>query len=272
MYSLKEIDFKVVKVGLNDSETNVATPFYATKRLDTQKHLGVTASGYHVLQPSEMLGIVDKICKEMDYEIIDDFAINGGKRVLLTVKTGEIKIGDDNIVKQINIANSYDRTSGVHINYGSLTLRCRNTFSKIVKGSQFNFEHNSKMFENIENMVNSILLLNKIETEYYGCLSKFVSTPLSKDLAMKLAGEILDIKFDYTNDVILFDEDLSTRKKNIFSRFENSYEEEVADLGNTVYGFMNAGTNYVSHVLKQPYSGNGLKISNDIYNKCLQLV
>lgn len=272
MYNLKEIGFQVGKVNLKDSETNVSTPFWATKRLDTGKHLGVTAKGYNVLQPSEMLDIVSRICQQMDYEIIDDFAINDGKRVLLTVKTGDIKIGDDNIVKQINIANSYDRTSGVHINYGSLTLRCRNTFSKVVKGSQFNFEHNSKMFENIENMINSIILLNKIETDYYGCLSKFVSTSLSKDLAMKIAGEVLDIKFDYTNDVILFDEDLSTRKKNIFARFENSYEEEVADLGHTVYGFMNAGTNYVTHVLKQPHSGNGLKISNDIYNKCLQLI
>ena len=272
MYNLKQIDFIVGKVGLNDSETNVATPFYATKRLDNGKHLGVVAKNYPIFQPSEMLEVVNRLCSEMDYEIFADYSINDGKQVMLSVKTGNIKIGDDNIVKQINIANSFNRSTGVNFNFGNLTVRCANQFSKIVKGSQFSFDHSSRMFENIEEMIKSIKKLNELEIEHYDCLSKFVSTPLSKDLAMKLAGEILDVKFDYTNDVILFDEDLSTRKKNIFARFENSYEEEVADLGNTVYGFMNAGTNYVTHVLKQPHSGNGLRISNLIYDKGLKLI
>jgi hypothetical protein len=270
MFQLENLNFKVGKVI--DAETNVATPFYATKRLDNGKALGIVAKGYKIFQPSEMLETVQKLCDNTGFELYGDFAINDGKKVLLSVKTGDVKIGDDNIIKQINITNSYDRSSGINFNLGSLTIRCSNQFSKIVKGSQFNFNHNSKMFENIENMIQSIRLLNNEETEYYGCLSKFVSTPLSKDLASRIIAQTLDIQFDNSNDVLLFDEDLSTRKSNIFDRFMNDYETEQADLGQTVYTLFNSATAYSTKTIKSPFSGVGLKISNDIFNKCLQLI
>lgn len=269
---LDSLNWNVEKVQLFDGVT--PTPFYATKRMDTGLHLGIVAKNYALLQNSEVLEVCNRICGQMGYELHSGHAINGGKRTLLSVKTGNVKVADDNIISQISITNSFDRSSGIALSFIDTISRCSNEFSRIIKNKAFSFEHNSLMKMRIEDIVSKIELLNKYKEEHYNNLERFVNTSITKDLSLKAISEVLDMEFESENNgnLLSFNEDISTRKKNQFLQFVDCWEIEQKDLDDTLYCLVNSATRYSTHVLNQVYFGKGQEISNKIYDKCLQLI
>lgn len=266
---LNELNWTVSKVQLQYEGIN--TGFYATKRDDNNKFLSTIGKNYPILQNHKLLDVCQELCNQTDYKLFMERALEGGKKVLLSLLCGQVKVGDDTINSQISVANSHTGTTSVAFSILDDTIRCDNRFSKIMNVAQFRFNHDSFVFEKLEEMVTKIALLNDYQVKHYDNLRSFVSTPLIKDLALKMLGNVLDIQVN-ENDVMLFDEDLSTRKKNQFLKMVDCYETESQDLGETLYTCYNTITNYTTHIIEQPYSGVGLKISNDIYNNCLQLI
>jgi uncharacterized protein (UPF0305 family) len=261
---LNKLNWEVAKVPLQDMGVN--TGFYATKRLDNNTYLSTIGKNYPVLQNSYLLEMCQQICASTGYELYLEEPISGGKQVLISLKCAEVKVGDDKLISQISVANSFTGTTSVGFSTLDLNIRCANQFSRVLNNSAFRFNHDSFVFEKLNEMIKSIKLLNEVQEKHYFDLNRFVSTPFSKDLAIKAISKVLDIQFENNT----FTEDTSTKKKNIYERFINSYEEEEKDLGNSLWSLTNAATNYVTHVIKQPYHGTGLKINNDIYNLALQ--
>ena len=197
------------------------------------------------------------------------FVMYKGKKTVLSIKTGNVKVADDTIVSQVSVTNSFDRSCGVHFSFCDLNIRCKNQFSKIIKNSSYSFDHSSNLLENIEVVMSRIENLNLLQTAHYKTLMNFATFNMNKDTAIKKIAKVLEISID--DDFKPFPE-ISTRKVNQFNSFINCYEKEEVDLGNTVYTFYNATTHYVTHELNQVFTGKGLNLSNKVYDFCNQLL
>lgn len=261
---LEKLDFKVKKVKLID-EDGLTSSFYATRRTDTGLFLGVVGKNYGLIQNDELLEFCERICNQTGYEVFLEDVLSKGKKTVLSIKTGDVKVADDTIISQISVTNSFDRSCGVHFSFCDLTLRCANQFSKIVKNSNYSFEHNANLLQNIEVVVSRIESLNVLQANHYKALVGFTKVKMSKDSAIKKIAAFLEVSID---DKFKPYPEVSTRKANQFDNFVRCYEKEEVDLGNTVYTFYNASTRYVTHNLKQVFTGKGLKISNRVYDFC----
>lgn len=267
---LKELDFLVIKEQMDSN--GVKTPFYCTKRTDNDEFLGVVGKNYPIIQNEQLLDICQKLCNQTGYEIYLEKSIDKGKKVLLSMLCGKVKVGDDIIASQISVANSHTGTTSISFSILDDTIRCSNRFFKVLSDNRLKFNHDSFMFEKIENMIKSISILNDYQKTHYNNLQRFVSTPLSKDLALKMLASELNLQYDVFTMGLKDLEDISTRKKNQFEKLVDCYEIEQSDLNETVYTGYNAITRYSTHILNQPFNGIGLKMSNNIFNNCLNLV
>jgi Domain of unknown function (DUF932) len=260
---LNSLNWAVEKVKLTDN--GISTPYYALKRSDNGNYLSQVSNSYKVVQNQDLLKICQDICNNTGYELFNEMSLNDGKRVMISVKTGDFKVGDDLIHSMVNVINSHDKTACLSFYLGNITLRCSNQFSKILNQSQFKFTHDGNLDNKLNQMLQSLSLFNKIEKEHYDILHKFQSTNITKDLAMKQLGLVLDI-------LDLESEEISTRKKNQLDLLEHCYNLEQADLDDTLYTLVNACTRYCTHEINQVHWGTGLAINNNIFNNCLNLV
>lgn len=263
------LDWRVEKVQLYDGKGG-ETPFYSTRREDNGKYLGIVGKDYKIVQNSYIQELCEKICGLQGYEVLHSLSINGGKKTLISLKTGKVRIGDDDIISQITFLNSFDKSSGVGLSFGDLTIRCANQFYKIMKGSNYSFLHNQMIETNLNKVVEMIKSLNIIQKEHYNNLDRFVSTPLSKDLAVKKINKLLDTEITVNNDEFDFKE-ISTRRKNQFLSIMDCYEEESVHLNETAYTLFNAITRYTTHVINNTSVGIGLQLNNAAYNMCCSL-
>lgn len=262
------LDWKVEKVQLYDKRGE--TPFYAIKREDNGKHLGIVGKKYKIVQNSYIQELCEKICGLNGYEVLHSLAIQGGKKTLISLKTGKVRIGDDDIISQITFLNSFDRSSGVSLSFGDLTIRCANEFYKIVKNSDYSFSHSQMVEFNLNSIIQNIAKLNIKQKEHYNNLERFVSTPLSKDLAVKKINKLLDIQVSKSEDEFDFTK-VSTRRKNQFLSIMDCYEKESVHLHETVYTLFNTITRYTTHVIDNSAIGIGLHLNNTAYNMCCSL-
>lgn len=266
---LKEngLDFTVNKV--QNSANGILVPSYSNMVGD--KCVGTVTNIYNVFQPNEMVELMQELSENFNYELEFAKVLKDGRQIMVMMKCSDKFIANDTIKNYIVGINSYDGTTNVQFTYLDKIVRCSNQFLKIQRNSDFSVRHNGKMNDNIQELRYKIGALNIQKETHYNNLEKFVHTKLSKDLAIKQISSILDFEFEIDGNTWEYG-DISTRKKNQFDRFVNAYEIEERDLGQTVYTLMNSGSRYSTHVLEQPYSNQGLKISNQIYDNCLMLV
>jgi hypothetical protein len=222
------------------------------------------------------LDFAKRIALERNYELFLEESLNGGKQVLLSLKVEDFKVGDDTITDQISLINSFDKSTGLCLSFVNKTARCKNIFSRVLKNKFFSINHDSLMADKMEEVIQKLEMLNNIRENHKINLEEFVSTKLSKDLALTYLSRSLDMNIDIESDDLNFsleyNEAVSTRKKNQFDRMVQCYEQEAVDLGNTVYTLYNTASRYCTHVLNKPYTGRGVKLSNNIYQSCLNLV
>lgn len=243
-------------------EDGSSSPFFATVRSDNNAILGCVHKDYKVFQPQEMYNSVEELCKEVGYEIFKEMEIQEGKKLLLSVKTGEINIADDKLIKQITICNSYDKSSSLAFNFGNLNLSCQNQFYKVITSSDSRFRHKGNLSLDVNTMLKEIKKVNLAEENFYKKLDSFTTKKITKDLAVKAMKSVLD----YSDT-----EEVSSRKKNQLERFLISFDIETQRIGKTAWGLFNAATYYSTHVLKQTTNGVGQKISNDMFTEILKI-
>lgn len=235
-----------------------ASPFFATVRSDNNEILGCVHKDYKIFQPSEMYTAVDELCKLTNYELFKEIEINKGKQLILSVKTGDIKIGDDKLIKQITICNSYDKSSALAFNFGNLNISCQNQFYKIINSSDSRFRHKGELKLNVDSMLSEVKKINFIEQRFYETLNSFTTKKIRKDLAIKAMKSVLDFSEL---------EEVSSRKKNQLERFLVSWDIETKRVGETAWGLFNTATYYSTHVLNQTTNGVGQKISNKMFEE-----
>jgi len=123
-------NYEVEKVALSDPEGRFSG-FYATRRTDTSKCLGVISNRYGIVQNSDLFGQAEDIFDRLNLgERHKKFVItHDGSRAHAIYDFRNLGIvvgGKDNLILRLRVQNSFDGTLGASFSVGLFRLICSN--------------------------------------------------------------------------------------------------------------------------------------------------
>ena len=258
------LDFVVEKV--QNRAGNVLVDSYSTMTGNT--FLGTVGSVYQILQPEEQLDIMTQLAGHFDFELDYGVSFKDNKKVMMYMKCPNIKIADDTLHDFIISGNSFDKSTSAFFTFGNTTIRCQNQFTKHFKNRNFSIRHSSNMNQMLKEMISTINVLNDNKKIHYNVLERFVSTKITLDLAHSYVNRVLDIEEMSSAD---YENQYSTRKKNIKDAFMTEVESEMGVLGKNAYGLFNGATKFCTFNI-EPLSNNAITYTNNMFNFITELV
>lgn len=278
------LDFTIEKevlFGRNSKGDDMITPYFGLFNSKTNECINTAKAGYTVSQNQQ---IVDMILKGMkifgsQLSVTKAGSINGGRRVYLQLAIdGMSKVGNDEIKRYVTVIDSNDGSTGLSIGIGDKNMWCENEFFKFYKAGQAKFRHTATITEKI----NSIPML--IETSLNESLrqvkvyDKFLSTPLSKNLADKMVKEVLG--YDRVLTSAADYKKLTKRSLAMMDTLYDNIETEINHSGNNLWSLLGGVTRYTTHHQITPKRENGkeeslivgvgYKKSQTAFNFCLE--
>jgi len=112
----------------------VASPLFATVRLDTRTVLGAVRGRYRPVQNHEAFSFLDSLVPEAEMRYESAGALKGGRLVWLLARMPETDLIDDGdeLQRFVLFANSHDGTQAVRVIPTSVRVVCWNTLSLAV--------------------------------------------------------------------------------------------------------------------------------------------
>jgi phage/plasmid-like protein (TIGR03299 family) len=100
-------------------------------RSDTKDSLSIVSNDYHVVQPGEVLGFFESICKVNGFKLSAAGTLFGGKRFWATAEVGKVfnAVDDDEIKGQLLLVTSVDGTLATQAKFTSTRTVCNNTLT-----------------------------------------------------------------------------------------------------------------------------------------------
>lgn len=116
----------VDKEQLYTEDKTMAPGGYATRRSDNGAILGIVGSHYKPLQNQELVQEFIEATKEFGLTELESVGVNGGKKVIIRAKIGNIQIGKDTVHRYITVSNTHDGSSQVRLGMFNKVLVCSN--------------------------------------------------------------------------------------------------------------------------------------------------
>ena len=244
MIEKSHLDWKVSKENLfiktSGGESRVFGKF-AVVREDTEESLGVVGNVYRPLQNTEAFSYFDAIVGTKEAKYVSAKSFDGGARVSLVAKLdGQIKVSDgDALDKYIILNNSHDGSSAVSIQLLALRLICSNGMLGFRSQGIHRVRHTLSMGLGIQNVRQSIGLLNE-QFDLIGLLSKKMLR--TRFTGMEMKGYLEKIGLIPKQDP---EKAMSTRAENIMSDVLFKYRHGVGAVPGTLWGAYNAVTEHL---------------------------
>ena len=103
-------------------------------RSDNNRPLSVVSKDYCVVQPKEVLGFFDELCRVNDFEIETVGALKEGRRVWAMAKAGKsAMIKDDEVRPYLLLATSYDGSLATTCCFSAVRVVCANTMNAVLR-------------------------------------------------------------------------------------------------------------------------------------------
>lgn len=256
------LDFTINKypLGATDSDNNtLITPYYGLFNSKSGECLNTCKSGYSVSQNSE---VVEMILRGMEkfgdtLQVSKAGSLNGGRKVFIQMEiAGHSKVGDDIIKRYITAIDSNDGSTGLSIGISDVVMHCQNQFFKFYKAGEAKFRHTATIAAKIQSIPRLIETALDQSLEQVRIYNKFISTPLSRNLADKMVKEVLGYDSVFTS--VEEQAKLTGRSINIMETLYSNIETETNIVGNNVWGLFNGLTRYTTHNATVPKRENGL--------------
>jgi len=206
----------------------------------TKDLLSIVSQNYAPCKNKEFEKIVEKISSITGFENDGYVSFKNGIRVLGYLKNAnDIKVADDRIKHHLVIGNHFDGKHSFFVGTSMYVYRCENMFSSVQKLT--NIRHSSLFDERVSQFYNYLKRQFESDTENIEILNKFAETKLDQATRDHLVKYLFNLKQEDRLDKI------STRKKNKMILLNGCIDNEIKDVGNTLWGLFNGVTYYTSH-------------------------
>lgn len=252
------LDFRIEKQPMyviNSNNEQIQSPYFGLLNTKTNEVIHSVKGSYCVSQTDEVVEMILKGIEPFGGQLNVSKAgsLNGGRKVYIQLEIeGDAKVGDDTIKKYITILDSNDGSATLSIGIGDLTMSCQNQFYRFYKNSDAKFMHSSSLSEKIKTIPSLLKIALSESMQQIQIYNKFVSTPVSKELANKLVKYV--IGFDKTNVNI---NEHSMRSINAMNSLYSHIDKEMAQKGNNVWGLHSGITSWTTHDKSAPKRENG---------------
>ena len=229
----------------------IPSAYYGLLNSKTQEIIHTVKGSY---TPSQNREIIEKVLEGMlpfgnDISISKAGSLNGGRKVYIQLKIkGNGIVGNDEIERFITIIDSNDGSTSLSFGIGDLTMSCKNQFYKFNRMNENKFRHSIQLTEKMKQipfLIECALSQSLKQVELY---NKFLSTPVSKDLANKLVLELLGY------DKVLSPQELLLQKSTAaINKMDTIYKNinlEIKDKGANAWGLHSAITRFTTHELR----------------------
>jgi phage/plasmid-like protein (TIGR03299 family) len=235
--------------------SNIETESIAIVRDDTNQILGVHGKGYHPLQNSEMMEILDRISGKMDLPLHKGGYFGDGQKTYIQLKTKDQAVGTDLVKGYLTCVNSYDGSTSLAFGHSNLTISCQNTFFANYREMANKVRHTQKMHDRIDIICMQIEDVLRAEDKIFNQIKKMSEIDIDPKVREMVLSRMLDLnKEERLADITT----LSTRKKNILSDLEVNILGEIQDKGGNLWGLFSGITKYTTHGLKGDSNENKL--------------
>jgi len=249
------LDWSVKAERLVTAESNIETKSVAIVRQDNNAILGVHGDGYHPLQNSEMMEILDRISGKMGLPLHKGGYFGQGEKVYIQLKTQDLNVGTDKVKGYLTCVNSFDGSTSLAFGHSNLTISCQNTFFANYREMANKVRHTQKMHERIDIICMQIEDVLRAEQKIFQSITRMSEVKIDQKVRDMVLERILNLdKEERLADLTT----LSTRKKNILSDLEVNIAGEVQDKGGNLWGLFSGITKYTTHSLKGDSNENKL--------------
>lgn len=249
------LNWSVKAERLVTAESNIETKSIAIVRQDNNAILGVHGDGYHPLQNSEMMEILDRISGKMGLPLHKGGYFGEGQKVYVQLKTQDLNIGSDKVKGYLTCVNSFDGSTSLAFGHSNLTISCQNTFFANYREMANKVRHTQKMHERIDIICMQIEDVLRAEQKIFQSITRMSEVRIDQKVRDMVLERILNLdKEERLADLTT----LSTRKKNILSDIEVNIAGEIQDKGGNLWGLFSGITKYTTHSLKGDSNENKL--------------
>ncbi len=255
------LDFRIEKApmfAMNAAGEQVPSPYFGLINSKTNEVINTVKEGYTVSQNDEIVDLVLGGMRKFGSELSVSKAgsLNDGRKVFLQLAIeGDGIVGDDRIKRYVTVIDSNDGSTSLSIGIGDLTMSCQNQFWKFYKAGEAKFRHTATLADKMRSipyLIETALGESMKQIERY---KRYVSTPVTKELADRMVKEVLGYDRVYTSMDVLSKK--STRAINQMDKLYAQIEREMADKGNNVWGLHSGVTRFTTYDLSAPKRENG---------------
>jgi hypothetical protein len=255
------LDFRIEKApmfAMNAAGEQVPSPYFGLINSKSNEVINTVKEGYEVSQNNEIVDLVLSGMENFGGELSVSKAgsLHGGRKVFLQLGIeGDGLVNGDRIKRYVTVIDSNDGSTSLSVGIGDLTMSCQNQFWKFYKAGEAKFRHKATLVDKMRSipmLIETALAESIRQVETY---KKFVSTPVTKDLADRMVKEVLGFDRQFTSMDELSKK--STRSINMMEKLYAQIEREMAQKGQNLWGLHSGVTRYTTHEISAPKRENG---------------
>lgn len=254
------LDFTILKhplTGTDDRGNQLITPYFGLFNSDTGSCINTCKAGYGVSQNEEIVEAALLGIESFGNKLTVSKAgsLNEGRKVYIQfLIEGESKVGKDTVKRYVTLIDSNDGSTGLSVGIGDLTMSCQNQFFRFYKAGNAKFRHTATIADKIKSIPSLIEKALSESLQQIEVYNKFVSTPVSKQLAHDMVKAVLGYdRLGNTPD----GKELTTRSLNLMDSLYEHIDKETKQKGQNLWGLHSGVTSWTTHERKGPKRLNG---------------
>lgn len=260
---------------------------FVLARDDTGAGLSIVSSDYQIVQPKEVLEFYRELVDSRHYTLETAGALDGGRKVWALARTGLVAnvAGDpaDELGAYVLLATSCDKSLATTATFTSIRVVCQNTLGfafEDVKANQrrhIKVDHTKKF--DPQPIKEQLGLIDEAWSRFMGQINPMAEQPMEGAAAQK-----------FFESLFLSDKDLEEGKQpssgkhkeinQITALFHSARGQDLRSARNTLWGAVNAVTNYVDHVrstkaverIDSAWFGTGAALKEKAWQRAMEII
>lgn len=228
---------------------------FVLARDDTGAALSVVSGDYQVVQPAEVLEFYRDLVRDRHYTLETAGALDGGRKVWALARTGLVANVAGNAADQLGgyvlLATSCDKSIATTATFTSIRVVCQNTlafaFSDVKTQSRKNIKIDHTRKFHPESVKESLGLIDKAWSAFMDRVNSMAIYAIDDQVARKYFESIFLSKKETVEG-----KPTSNAKckevNQIMSLFKSARGQDLETAKGTLWGAVNAVTNYTDHV------------------------
>jgi hypothetical protein len=248
------------------------TESYGIFKNDNNDWLGTTKGQYVPFQNHALAQTIVEASSGIG-SVYRGGTLQDNRKVFYQIQLPDFKIENDTIKRWLTAINSHDGSTSIGFGSSNTVVVCQNTFYRAFRDLE-KFRHTMSAAQRVEvaklQLMNTLQGDNKIMEDY----SRMAESKISKPIFEKVIKLLFDV-----DKLEINSSDVSTRKKNQLTQFNNVLESELNSHGNSLWGLFNSVTYFENHIRVNEdkkndsiFIGGGNKVMNSTFDSIMEFI